>query len=109
MASSFQLTLRAIEDLEEIWCYIAEGSVQAADRVEAAILIACNRLSRFLKLGSKRSEITPLPVRFWTVTRFPNSLVVYRPETKPLQVIAILHAKRDLWTLLREMSPLESF
>jgi plasmid stabilization system protein ParE len=44
--------------------------------------------------------VTPLPVRFWTVTRFPNYVIVYRPETVPLQVIAILHGKRDLKEVL---------
>jgi plasmid stabilization system protein ParE len=107
MASSFQLTKRAIEDLEEIWRYIAEDSVRAADRVEAVILRSCGRLSHFPKLGSKRSEITPLPVRFWTVTRYPNFIIVNRPETIPLQVIAILHGKRNLETLLRGMNPIE--
>jgi plasmid stabilization system protein ParE len=35
-------------------------------------------------------------VRFWTVTKFPNYVIVYRPDTAPLQVIAVLHGKRDL-------------
>jgi plasmid stabilization system protein ParE len=34
------------------------------------------------------------------VTRFPNFIVVYRPETKPLQVVAVLHGKRNLRSLL---------
>jgi plasmid stabilization system protein ParE len=53
-------------------------------------------------LGSKRSEITPLPVRFWTVTQYPNFIVVYRPGTRPLQVVAILHGRRDIKALLEE-------
>lgn len=54
-------------------------------------------------LGSKRVEITPLPVRFWPVSKFPNYIIVYRPETKPLQVIAALHGKRDLKAILEEL------
>ena len=53
-------------------------------------------------MGSKRSDITPLPIRFWAVTRFPNFTVVYRSGAKPLQVIAILHSKRDIGTLLED-------
>ena len=45
-----------------------------------------------------------LPVRFWTITKFPNCLIVYRPETNPLQVVAILHGKRDLKEVLEERS-----
>jgi plasmid stabilization system protein ParE len=100
MHQSFELTHRAINDLGEIWDYIAEDSVDAANRVESSILAACSSLARHPLLGSKRSEITSIPVRFWTVARFHNFIVVYRPETKPLQVIAILHGKRNLNVLL---------
>jgi plasmid stabilization system protein ParE len=102
MPTPFQLTPQAIGDLGGIWDYIAEDNVDAANRVESAILSACSSLARHPLLDSKRSEITSLPVRFWTVTRFPNFVVVYRPDTRPLQVIAVLHGKRDLKSLLEE-------
>lgn len=43
-----------------------------------------------------------MPVRFWVVTRYPNFIAVYRPEIKPLQIIAILHGKRDIKRLMEE-------
>src|ERR1019366_8253219 len=43
------------------------------------------RLAKHPRTGTKRRDITPLPLRFWTVTRFPNYVIVYRPETVPLQ------------------------
>jgi plasmid stabilization system protein ParE len=100
MQAPFQLTPRALNDLGEIWDYIAADNVDAANRVESAIMSACESLARRPLMGSRRSEITPLPVRFWTVTRFPNFIVVYRPDTRPLQVIAVLHGKRNLKALL---------
>jgi plasmid stabilization system protein ParE len=96
MPTPYRFTPRALDDLSEIWDFIARDNVDAANRVEAAILAACGSLARHPMLGSKRSEITSLPVRFWTVTRFPNFIVVYRPETKPLQIISVLHGNRDL-------------
>jgi plasmid stabilization system protein ParE len=102
MPFSYQLTHRDLGDLDDIWQYIAEDSVDAANRVESAILSACASLARRPLLGSKRNEITPLPVRFWTVTRYPNFIVVYRPETDPLQVITVLHGKRNLKAILNE-------
>ena len=100
MAAAYQFTQQAINDLDDIWTYIAAGNADAAMRVESAILSACEGLARHPRLGSRRSEITPLPVRFWAVTQFPNFIVVYRPETKPLQVVAVLHGKRDIKTLI---------
>ena len=50
--------------------------------------------------GQVRKELTSRPVRFWTVQRFPNYLIVYRPDARPLQIIRILHGMRDLNRLL---------
>jgi plasmid stabilization system protein ParE len=102
MSTPFQLTPQALNHLSDIWDYIAEDNLSAANRVESAILSACNRLARNPMIGSKRSEITPLPVRFWTVTRFPNYIVVYRPDTRPLQIVAILRGMRNIKALLED-------
>jgi plasmid stabilization system protein ParE len=64
MPIQFQLTPRALDDLDEIWNHIAADSVGAANRVEAAILAACSSLAKRPLLGPKRGEITTLPVRF---------------------------------------------
>jgi plasmid stabilization system protein ParE len=102
MATPFQLTPRALNDLSDIWEYVAEDNVSAANRVESAIFSACNSLARHPLIGSKRTEITPLPVRFWAVTRFSNYIIVFRPDKKPLQVVAVLHGKRNIKALLED-------
>ena len=43
-------------------------------------------------------------MRFRTLTKFPNYVIIYRPETVPLQVIAVLHGKRDLKEVLERRS-----
>ncbi len=104
MKTRIQFTLQAAEDLDAIWWLIAEDDRDAADRVEGEILATCHRLAKHPRMGTKRQDITPLPVRFWTVTRFPNYVIVYRPETTPLQVVAVLHGKRDLKEVLESRS-----
>jgi plasmid stabilization system protein ParE len=44
-------------------------------------------------------ELTDEPVKFFSVYSY---LIVYRPETKPLQVVAILHGRRDVEQLLKD-------
>ena len=102
MKPLYQLTPRELDDLSDIWEFIAEDNESAANRVESAILSACESLARHPMLGSKRSEITPLPFRFLTVARFPSFIVVYRPDTEQLQIVAVLHGKRDIKTLLQD-------
>ena len=104
MKARIQFTPQAAEDLDAIWWVIAEDNRDAADRVEREILDTCHRLAKHPRMGTKRQDITPLPVRFWTVTRFPNYVIVYRPETVPMQVVAVLHGKRDLKEVLESRS-----
>jgi len=104
MNATFQLTPQAAEDLDAIWWFIAEDNRDAADRVETEIVATCCRLAQRPLMGTRRQDITPLPVRFWTVARFPNYVIVYRPETAPLQVVAVLHGKRNLKQVLEERS-----
>ena len=100
MNALFQFTPEAIEDLDNIWHFIAQENPQAADRVEAEIIATCLRIAGYPRIGHKRLDITVLPVRFWTVLKYPNYVIVYRSDTLPLQVIAVLHGKRDLEEVL---------
>lgn len=102
MNAAYHLTPQASEDIDAIWWFIAEDSRDAANRVEAEIVATCGRLAKHPRIGTVRKDITPLPVRFWTVQRFPNYVIVYRPETVPLQAIAVLHGKRNLKSVVEE-------
>lgn len=98
--STYQFTPQAVDDLIDIWIFIAGDNLQAADRVEAAIFRACDLLADSPLVGRIRSDLTALPVRFWVVHPYSNYLIVYDPEKKPLQIIRILHAARDLPAVL---------
>ena len=91
--SGYALTPLAKADIFDIWSYIAEGSQDAAGRVEQAIYDACAFLAEGPLRGHSRPDLTTRPLRFWTPTRYPNYTVVYRPDTAPLQIVAVLQAK----------------
>jgi plasmid stabilization system protein ParE len=98
--SAYALTPLAKSDILEIWSYIAAENVGVADRVEQAIFDACEFLAGSSRRGHFRRDITPLPLCFWTLTRYPNYTIVYRPKTAPLQVVAVLHGKRNIRRIL---------
>jgi antitoxin ParD1/3/4 len=100
--SDFAFTPRAKSDLFEIWAYVAENNEDAASRVEQAILDGCSFIARNPLLGHPRPDLTARPVRFWTVTRCPNYATVYRSETSPLEIIAVLHGKRNIPRILKQ-------
>jgi plasmid stabilization system protein ParE len=105
MNARFQFTPQAAEDLDAIWWFLAENSRRAADTVEAEIIATCRRLAFHPLAGTRRRDITTLPVRFWTLTKFSDYVIVYRPETVPLQVVAVLHGKRDLKEVFNRRFP----
>lgn len=99
---AYVLTPLAKADVFDIWVYIAENSESAADRVERAIYDACALLAEGPLHGHTRPDLTARPLRFWALTRYPNYTVVYRPDTSPLQIIAVLHGKRNIRRIVKE-------
>jgi plasmid stabilization system protein ParE len=96
----YRFTPQALNDLFDIWSYIAQDSPEAADRVEEAIYDACELLARSPLAGTVRKDLTSLPLRFWLAPQFPNYFIVYDPEAKPLEVIRILHRARNIRSII---------
>jgi plasmid stabilization system protein ParE len=84
-------------DLLAIWEYIAHDDLDAADRVERQIEQAITMLSEKPGLGHFRDDLTSKTVRFWRVYSY---LIVYDPNSEPLEVVRILSGYRDIAALL---------
>ena len=46
--------------------------------------------------GHSLKDLTKLPVRFWTVVRYPKYLIVCDPADKPLKVIRVFQGGRNV-------------
>jgi toxin ParE1/3/4 len=100
MRRRYILAPEAALDLLEIWRYIKrKASVEMAERVEATIRERIVFLAKSPGAGHWRKDLTDEPVKFLPVYSY---LIVYRPETKPLQVVAILHGYREVERILAE-------
>jgi plasmid stabilization system protein ParE len=100
MRRRYVLAPEAALDLVKIWRYIKkESSAKAADRVEAAIRDQIVSLADRSGIGHWRQDLTDEAVKFFPVYSY---LIVYRPDTKPLHVIAILQGRRDVQQVLKE-------
>jgi plasmid stabilization system protein ParE len=100
--SGYVLMRLAKADIFDIWSYIADDNEEAADRVEQAIYDACAFVAEAPARGHSRPDITIRSLRFWTRTRYPNYSVVYRPETSPLEIVAVMQGKRNLRRTLQQ-------
>ncbi len=94
----FHLTPQARSDLLEITDYILDNS--GADRAESVVGVireAIEKVADMPGIGHKREDLTNEDVRFWTVYKY---YIVYRPETNPLEVVAVISGWRDVPTEL---------
>lgn len=104
MSPRFVLSPEAQWDLDEILIYIFDhNGERLADIFAARFLETFGMLAENPGLGHLKEDITSLPVRFFTVWSY---YVIYKPATNPLQIARIVHAKRDVESLLQD-EPIE--
>jgi plasmid stabilization system protein ParE len=95
----YVLAPEAALDLVQIWRYLKkESSVAVADRVESVIRDRIAFLANTPGAGHWSKNLTDEQVKFFPVYSY---LIVYRPETKPLQVVSILHGRRNVERILK--------
>ena len=93
----FVLTPLAEQDINEIWDFIGEDRIETANGVLGKIEEAIYRLANHPGLGHPREDLADSRHLFYLVYSW---LIVFRPNTDPLQIIRVLHAARDIQTLL---------
>lgn len=99
MTPRYFLAPQAAQDLVDLWCYLKTQSSKAiADRVESVVRDKIAFLASNPGSGHSRPDLTDEKVKFFSVYSY---LIVYRPDTKPLQVVAILHGRRDVENILK--------
>ena len=93
----FRISPEAAANISEIWEFIAADNVAAAERVRQELHNAIHSLVDTPGKGHLREDLTDKAVRFWRVRSY---LIVYRPDTDPLEIVAVLHGARDIPRLL---------
>ncbi|HEX5433034.1 MAG TPA: type II toxin-antitoxin system RelE/ParE family toxin [Candidatus Angelobacter sp.] len=100
MTARYVLAPEAVSDLVEIWRYIKKKSnATVADRVESVIRERIAFLAQNPGAGHWRMNLTDKPVKFFPVYFY---LIVYRPDTLPLQVVSLIHGRRDVEQILKD-------
>ncbi|SRR5882672_7800195 len=100
MRRRYVLAPEAAADLVQIWRYIKkQSSAEMADRIESAIRDKIVFLAGSPGAGHWRKNLTDQAVKFFSVYSY---LIVYRPDTQPMQVVSILHGRRDVEQILKD-------
>ncbi len=93
---------RAEQDLLDHFAFIGHRNPDAAERFLDAAERALALLARFPLMG--RIWESPSPrlanVRYWTIPRFKNYRIFYRPIADGIEVLHVFHARRDIRSIL---------
>ena len=81
----------ARSDLDEIWLYIAQDNIEAADRLIHAIVNRFPKLAAMPEMGRRREE-SAVHLRSFSVG---NHVIFYRLMTGGVEIVRVLHGARD--------------
>jgi len=94
----FVLSPEAERDIDEIKYYlVANAGVAVARYVIREIKLACGFLAATPNVRHIREDLTSEAVKFWPVFSY---LIVYRPRSRPLEIVRVVHGRRDVEALL---------
>jgi plasmid stabilization system protein ParE len=91
----FVISPEAGQDLNGIWEYIAEDSLDAADRFLGKLHLQILELAETPGIGHRREDLEKdRPLLFWPVG---NYLIIYRRASKGLvEIVGVAHGSRDI-------------
>lgn len=95
MALKLVISRSARTDLLELWVYVAEDNIEAADKVLDRVFEVVERLGEWPELGRTREDLGA-GVRSFVVG---SHIVFYRVSETRLEVVRVLHGRRDVDTL----------
>ena len=94
------LSPQATQDISAIRSYLVEvGGVRAARYVVREIKKNLDFLSRTPGAGHSREDLTAVDIKFWSVFSY---LIVYNPVTRSLEIVRVLHGRREVEAILAE-------
>lgn len=91
--NDFIFSETARKDMLALWEYIARDDIDAADRVVDAVQEAVNKLVLMPGMGHRRTDLADETLRLWPVFSY---LIIYRPQTAPLEIVRVVSGYRDL-------------
>ena len=98
----YRLRPLAHTDLESHVDYLADQSLELAERFIESVYAAFETLTENPAIGAPRAAGSPrlAGLRLWPVPGFERWLIFYIPADTAVQIVRVLHGARDLPTLL---------
>jgi toxin ParE1/3/4 len=96
--AEYLLSSKAKDDLDDIWYYIASGSVVNADRFLDRLYETMKLLADMPMMGKAREDLAP------TLRSFVegNYLIFYIPVDTGIEIVRVVRGSRDIEALFRD-------
>lgn len=96
--NSYVVAPDAEDDLKQIWRYLlGQAGLAVANRIQGELVDAFESLADAPGKGHRRPDLTSRDVLFFSVYQY---MIVYR-RAATVEVVAVLHGKRDVKRLLK--------
>ena len=83
---------KARADIDEIWNYIAERNLPAADRVVDEVERVCRLIAAHPRMGRERPELLPGMRSFGAM----SWIIFNRIHDEFIEIVRVIHGARDL-------------
>lgn len=102
MSRSIRRLPQAKRDLIELADYLAQDSLAASDRFLQAAEQAFEALAGMPEMAGVWETDNPAlaGIRVWPIRGFAKFLIFYRPTAGGIEVIRVLHASRDIASII---------
>ena len=88
----YVVTKRARKHIDEIWWYIAQDNLHAAEGWVETLEQTFERLGQAPGIGRVRIDLMPIPVQIWP---FGAYLVLYRTTRRGVEIVGVVHGSRN--------------
>ncbi len=99
--SAYVLSKDADSDLNQIWEFIAQDNIDAADRWIEKLFDTFESLARAPGMGHTRKDLTAYSALFWPVGAY---LIVYRVQPERIEIVAVTQGGRDIPSFLHRLA-----
>ncbi len=96
------VTAGAERDIEEIVRYVTDhdGPIHA-DRILAALEMACSRPRSFSERGNLPKELRAVGIKEFREVHFKPYRIIYRVDGKTIIIVCVADGRRDMQSLLQ--------
>ena len=89
----------AVQDLENIWLYIAQDSLDRADNFIDTLRDFCMEdLALFPQIGGTRDYLS----KDLLAIPFKNHMIYYRCRSEHVEIVRVLHGSRDMGSIFNQ-------